>query len=432
MLENKFHPVDCVYVERNLIQYHEKTLSAPSIKAVRGHIETCDSCAQSLSEYRQLEGMLFADAVHYRQPVTFSAEVERRIRHNVYIRVRWRILGRFGKREKRPISFHPAYGLAAVLLLFLGLMGYRNAQLSHQYTVLETQHTALVSEHEVLFADYTELNQNLRKMSERVAKIADDTLDVAEDTLILQDDLDKLLLVAVANSDVSDVRAFLHSGANIETADSRGRTPLIYAIDRRNRRMIDMLLDQGADIDAKTTTEGTPLYRAYQVAKQYEDSSFFEWLLDAGADLNAPTIGETTMWSILLSNGDSELVEIVLEKKSDLDRFALYDRTPLMLAAANGHKEVVSTLLAAGADKQRTTEDGKTAAEIAWDAGHWETAIILHNAQPISELEFDHPRIQQFVTIPKPITDVTFDDSGMQQLAMVFSHPDVIRARQQQ
>jgi ankyrin repeat protein len=56
------------------------------------------------------------------------------------------------------------------------------------------------------------------------------------------------------------VKLLLKKGADVESKDSRGRTPLSWAAEKGHEEVMELLLEKGADVESKDTEYGqTPL-----------------------------------------------------------------------------------------------------------------------------------------------------------------------------
>ncbi len=66
------------------------------------------------------------------------------------------------------------------------------------------------------------------------------------------------LLFALKNDDLEGVKKALDSGVNIETkfSDMKEMTPLIIASGKGNKKIVQFLLDNGANIEAKDNITG--------------------------------------------------------------------------------------------------------------------------------------------------------------------------------
>jgi ankyrin repeat protein len=75
----------------------------------------------------------------------------------------------------------------------------------------------------------------------------------------------------------------LDKGADIEAKDKDGWTPLLYAAVTMHEAIVRMLLDKGADVEAKNEDGRTPLL--YAAERGHE--AVVRMLLDKGADIKA-------------------------------------------------------------------------------------------------------------------------------------------------
>ena len=104
------------------------------------------------------------------------------------------------------------------------------------------------------------------------------------------------LLGHVGSGDLAAVKKFLDRGGNVNLQDELGMTPLHHAVNAdwkgRNRKMIKLLIDRGVNVKAIDDTHHTPLHMA-------SNKETAELLIDAGADVNAKTrrTGETPLYS---------------------------------------------------------------------------------------------------------------------------------------
>lgn len=88
-------------------------------------------------------------------------------------------------------------------------------------------------------------------------------------------------------------------------------------------------------------------------------------LLDSGADINARGSGGETPLLLAAAKGNLEVVELLVKNGADVNKPGADQRTPLHKAAMAGDLDTVKALLAAGADPTLTDRSGKTAADLA-------------------------------------------------------------------
>lgn len=105
----------------------------------------------------------------------------------------------------------------------------------------------------------------------------------------LQQHLDELLLETVGESsgesDASNVRILIRAGANIETRDHAGDTPLHVAARAPSLKAAEVLLAAGALVDARNKDDKTPLLLVASWFDYNEERyAIARLLLGAGAD----------------------------------------------------------------------------------------------------------------------------------------------------
>lgn len=106
------------------------------------------------------------------------------------------------------------------------------------------------------------------------------------------------------------VEALLSAGANVNAADSKGRTPLMQAAEMENLAIAQLLLDRGADVNRSGGHGYTPLHIAVDISIDGtiqtgghpgdEPTEMIEFLLRHGASLLARDAkGETALdWAM--------------------------------------------------------------------------------------------------------------------------------------
>jgi ankyrin repeat protein len=88
----------------------------------------------------------------------------------------------------------------------------------------------------------------------------------------------------VRHRNVKLAAALLDAGADVDARDEDGMTPLMWAANRGADRLVKLLLDRGADVNAKTTQK----YNSKRTALMFAQGLAMVWtLLEAGADPKA-------------------------------------------------------------------------------------------------------------------------------------------------
>ncbi|KAL8365190.1 hypothetical protein RB595_004139 [Gaeumannomyces hyphopodioides] len=163
---------------------------------------------------------------------------------------------------------------------------------------------------------------------------------------------------------------------NINVQDEDGSTPLQWAAENGHEAVARLLLDRGADKDAKDGRGWTPLQRAAENGHE----AVARLLVQAGADKNAKGGDGFTPLYRAAANGHEAVARLLVQAGADKDAKGGNGWTPLHLAAKNGHKAVARLLVQAGADKNAKGGDGFTPLYLAAENGHEAVARLLVQA----------------------------------------------------
>ena len=151
-------------------------------------------------------------------------------------------------------------------------------------------------------------------------------------------------------------------------------TPLHNAATLGSPDVMQILLDNGAEIEARDWLDDTPLI----VAAQNGRKEAIEFLLANNADINAKSTGRLgnseTALTKSIGRKQFEAARLLIEKGADVDAPKGAHSIPLQEAALQGNAELVKLLLAKGADVNSRSEDGQDA--LQW-ASSKEIAEIL-------------------------------------------------------
>ncbi len=217
------------------------------------------------------------------------------------------------------------------------------------------------------------------------------------------------LFAAVRRSDEKLVKYLIEKGANVNNIDLAERerflgakTPLAYAIvlhmlyEQANYGIVSLLIEKGADVNAKNEENLTALHFAVGGTKwknEYDASQFVvkalgmihisnfvkvsvldfvkvnpqvvTSLVAKGADINACTQAGATALSIAAQKKDIETVKLLLSLKADVNAGALYSYAagfvstfPLFIAIKNYDSNMVELLLHHEAKLEMIRDEG--------------------------------------------------------------------------
>lgn len=133
------------------------------------------------------------------------------------------------------------------------------------------------------------------------------------------------------------VRAFIRSGVSIEEEDRGQYRPLMRALEQGHSAMAQLLIDEGADVNAKHSRFG---WSALIWASRRGDKSIARHLIEKGADVNAKDIHGWTALIWASSEGNRAIVQLLIEKGADINATSNFGWTALLYASQQGHKEV--------------------------------------------------------------------------------------------
>jgi ankyrin repeat protein len=182
---------------------------------------------------------------------------------------------------------------------------------------------------------------------------------------VQQAKMGKSLLEATERGDIKQVKLLISQGVdvnidvNITDARDRkyGMTPLYMAVMENHKDIAELLIDNGADINANTGVRNwTPLQALIiDYVMQRESARGFKkdmasLLISKGADVNSIVRNGNTLLQSAVSIGDLDIIKLLIDKGAKLDVKASDGSTVSHAAAVPGRKDIIELFVSKGAD----------------------------------------------------------------------------------
>ncbi|KAI1440788.1 ankyrin repeat protein [Annulohypoxylon stygium] len=152
---------------------------------------------------------------------------------------------------------------------------------------------------------------------------------------------------------------------------------LLYASWRGLQCVVQMLLNEGADVNAEIRGGNETYGNALEAASYGGHEKIVQMLLDKGADINSQSSFYGTALEAASVHGHENIVQILLDKGADIDAQSYHYGTALQIASANRHENIVQILLDKGADIDAQSYRYGTALQAASGSGHEKIVQIL-------------------------------------------------------
>tara|TARA_R110000868_G_scaffold355845_4_gene617431 strand:+ start:721 stop:2013 length:1293 start_codon:yes stop_codon:yes gene_type:complete len=218
-----------------------------------------------------------------------------------------------------------------------------------------------------------------------------------------------LLCMVLANS-YEGTQILLDASANPNvTKPKTGGTPLFFAAQMNNLKIVQALINAKADVNRTNSRGLTPLFIA--CVKNAKEVSAL--LLNSGANPNiSDTKKQTSPLHIAAERNSIAIMMYLMKAKANINAQTSNGATPLFMAASKGHALAVQTLLIAKANKHLTATIDKTTRSPLLEAQaqkHGDIVKLLNKGLPRCNKSFEQGIWDVFVMADYYSIKLTFD-----------------------
>ena len=146
------------------------------------------------------------------------------------------------------------------------------------------------------------------------------------------------LVSAIARNDSNEAARLLKAGFDPDIKDADGRTALMHTVIDGKDQLLDLLIDNGSDVNLQDKQGLSPLHFA---AQNYNVKAA-KTLLQAGAKVDArDKYGNAALWTAVFnSRGRGDIIMLLLEHGADRSAKNRSGKSPLELADMIGNYDV--------------------------------------------------------------------------------------------
>lgn len=172
------------------------------------------------------------------------------------------------------------------------------------------------------------------------------------------------------------VQMLANAGADVNARSNTGTTPLMYAALNNDIQSARLLLQQGANADIQEQNEGMTALM-YAIKRGHFDivKILSKEPLNTANEIRTFN-GDTTLLTAV-KTGNLQIVDALLESNPDLEARDQFNQTPLMNAARKGFTRIVIHLLNKGAQINAVDSNGQTALVKATIGNHQAIIQVL-------------------------------------------------------
>ena len=182
------------------------------------------------------------------------------------------------------------------------------------------------------------------------------------------------LHAAVEHKHAAVVEVLIDAGADIEAKDHMGHSSLHFACRSGSLAIVKMLVKAGVEVRA-TDNEGDTCLTLAAYFGRTETVRYLVGLKDV--DVNHKADDCLSVLHAAVEHKHAAVVEVLIDAGADIEAKDEDGCSPLLFASSSGHLDIVKLLVKAGAEVRAIGQDGDTCLILAAAFGHTETVRYL-------------------------------------------------------
>ncbi|XP_066477536.1 fibronectin type 3 and ankyrin repeat domains protein 1 [Tiliqua scincoides] len=217
----------------------------------------------------------------------------------------------------------------------------------------------------------------------------DAVVNILHGRQVLVHSLNKLgytpLMVASQKGYTRLVEVLLENGSDVNQKNSSGKDSLMIACFAGHLDIVKFLRSKGASWTAKDLGGCTAMHWAADGG----NSDVIEWMIEDGCEVDTRDVGLewTPLMRLCAMSGKVDVATLFIDAGADVNLKDKDGKTPLMIASLNNHDNLVALLLDRGADMDIKNEFGKGALEMA--RGLNRTSVIQIIEEKMSKIKLE-------------------------------------------
>lgn len=183
------------------------------------------------------------------------------------------------------------------------------------------------------------------------------------------------LHVAVMQNNLSVVNVLINNGMDVNVKDVNRKTPLIYAIGSNNKELVELLLKK----NAKLPEEKEVIDQVLNSSVQYGFQDIAEYLVKNGASLSSIDKNGRSLLHNAVIGKNLKWIDLLIAKHLDINKLDSFNRTPLHYSVEQGQLDISKLLVQNGAEINSIDCTNRTPLTIAQGLGYIQIATFLES-----------------------------------------------------